>query len=251
MTFFEKNGAGVSYFVFKDLEDIPGFVHAVTSRRTDAQLKDAVVHGEVAPKKLLFLQRLNLQPHQLILLKQIHSDHVVTIDENFRQTSPDSYIGSADGIILTRPGYFSVIRTADCLPVLGVLPQEKKAFSFHAGWRGTCSRIAATGVQKFLQITGAQPEDLTVALGPCIRKCCYEVGPELREKFAAAGHHVDRLFSAGHLDLVEANRVQLEELGIRRILDSGMCTACRTDLFYSYRKEGETGRLWTLGGFRS
>ncbi|MCH8017185.1 MAG: polyphenol oxidase family protein, partial [Acidobacteria bacterium] len=143
-----------------------------------------------------------------------------------------------------------VVRTADCLPILVLLAEKKQVCVLHTGWRGTRDRITREGVSRFLEATQASPQQLIAAMGPCIRKCCYEVGPEVRNQYAQSGHDLDRCFSGPQLDLVEANSAQLQELGVTRILDSKMCTACRTDLFYSYRREGETGRMWLLAGFQ-
>ena len=78
----------------------------------------------------------------------------------------------------------------------------------------------------------APPRISEVALGPCIRQCCYRVGPEVENRFRGAGHPVQELFSEDRLDLVTANRGQLEEMGVSKVIDSNQCTACRTDLFY-------------------
>ena len=96
----------------------------------------------------------------------------------------------------------------------------------------------------------APPRISEVALGPCIRQCCYRVGPEVENRFRGAGHPVQELFSEDRLDLVTANRGQLEEMGVSKVIDSNQCTACRTDLFYSYRREKTKQRMWTLAGFR-
>lgn len=236
--FDKKKGGTVPYFVFEELEQVEGFVHAFTCRQTDE------MDGSRLTKPAL-LKALDIEPDRVVQLKQIHSDQVVVLREAI------STACRADGIIVSEPGFFAVIKTADCLPVICVLPKQRKVCSLHAGWRGTRDRIASQGIRRFFSLTGARPDDCIVALGPCIRKCCYEVGPEVREQFAGAGHDITRLFSGKNLDLAEANLRQLGELGITRILDSGMCTACRTDLFYSYRREGQTGRLWALAGFRA
>lgn len=236
---FDKKHVGtVPYFVFPELEQVEGLIHAFTCRQTDEASGSSYI-------KPALLKALGIEADRVVQLKQVHSDQVVVLSEEI------STACKADGIIVSEPGYFSVIKTADCLPIICILPQQRKLCSLHAGWRGTRDRIASQGIQRFFNMTGASPEDCIVALGPCIRKCCYEVGPEVREQFDGAGHDVTRLFSGKNLDLVEANLSQLEKLGITRILDSDMCTACRTDLFYSYRREGQTGRLWALAGFRA
>ena len=119
----------------------------------------------------------------------------------------------------------------------------------HAGWRGTRDRIIINGLKQFLKSTRVDSQELIVALGPAIRQCCYEVGPEIRDQYEDQGHESTCLFTGNHFDLVQANINQIREFGISQIIDAGICTACRTDLFYSYRKEGETGRMWTVAGF--
>lgn len=236
----------IPYFVFEELECIPDLVHAFTLRHTDFP-RNAQDSVEIAAGKMALLENLGLRMDRLILLQQMHSDQVVILD---KEVTPHQKRGHrADGLILAQSGYFPVIKTADCLPIIGILAEQRRVCAFHAGWRGTRDRIVSKGIQKFLETTGAAPQQLIVALGPCIRRCCYEVGPEVREQYASGGHDMQRVFFGRNLDLVEATRAQLEEVGVTRVLESGMCTACRTDLFYSFRREGKTGRLWSLAGF--
>ena len=248
--FRQKNPGPASFFVFEELEDIPGFVHAFTSRQTDAPNQQPNPSDEVTLEQKLLLESLGLQPKQLFFLHQVHSNRVVTVKAPTWKASGPTVLGSADGVITLLPAQFPVIRTADCLPILVLLAEKKQVCVLHTGWRGTRDRITREGVSQFLDITQASPQQLIAAIGPCIRKCCYEVGPEVRSQYAESGHDLDRCFSGPQLDLVEANSAQLQELGVTRILDAKMCTACRTDLFYSYRSEGETGRMWLLAGFQ-
>lgn len=237
---------GVPYFTFGELERIPGLLHAFTSRQTDAVDIDAQPVREVAMEKSALLKALALRPEDVTLLRQVHSSRVLKIgsDRQIPSRKPQG-----DGVLVREAGVFAAIRTADCVPVLAVAPKRRAFCLLHAGWRGTARSITARGVEALLKETGAAPEELVLALGPCIRACCYEVGEEVRAAFEAAGQGSNRIFSADHLDLVEANRLQAKSLGVSRVLDSGMCTSCRPDLFYSYRREGQTGRLWALAGF--
>ena len=246
--FLAKSLGESAFFVLSELEAIHGLVHAFTTRQTDFSEKDARSVAEVAWRKDVFLRALGIAPADVILLKQVHSDRVVTVGAQGSAGPREKE--RADGILLPEPGRFAVIKTADCLPLLLIYPEGRKVCALHAGWRGTRERIAHKGASLFLEETGARPEQILVALGPCIRRCCYEVGPEVVEQFREAKHDLDRILTGGRLDLVEANRAHLEDLGITQIFDSGMCTACRTDLFYSYRREGPTGRMWALAGFR-
>ncbi|MDA2930085.1 peptidoglycan editing factor PgeF [Acidobacteria bacterium AH-259-O06] len=248
--FYQKSLARIPFFVFKELEEIPGLIHAFTSRQTDTVMIDAEGSGEVAPEKQLLLQTMGLKLNQLVFLHQVHSDRVVTLNSSPANDSGPTEVGPADGVITAHPTQFPVIRTADCLPILAILPEQRQVCALHAGWRGTRDRITVQGVGKFLKMSEASPDQLVAAIGPCIRKCCYKVGPEIWDQYKEAGHDVERFFMGGHLDLVRANVAQLQELGVSQILDSEVCTCCRNDLFYSHRRERQAGRMWALAGFR-
>jgi polyphenol oxidase len=250
--FYEKNLEGISCHFFSDLETIPGLLHAFTSRKTDNFKTEQAGHdsSELNSGKLSLLERLGLEPGQLILLRQVHSNRVLEFLAASEVVRIFRRVGPADGLTLRFSGLFAVIRTADCLPVIAIDPVDRQVCALHAGWRGTRDRIVQKGIAAFLRGRAGRKDDLLVAFGPSIRRCCYEVGDEVRRQFEKAGHDRDRVFDGRNLDLVQANRAQLEALGIRGVLDAGLCTACRTDLFYSFRKEGKTGRMWTLAGFR-
>jgi polyphenol oxidase len=247
--FYQKQLGKTSVFAFQELERIPGFVHLFTARGADSRMKGNQELGEVISEKQTLLQSLGIESDWLVFLNQVHSARVVTLNAVPGGSGPVE-IGSADGIITVHCNQFPVIRTADCIPVLIILPSQRQVCALHAGWRGTRDRIAEKGVRLFLELTGTSSGQLVAALGPGIRECCYQVGPEVKDQYEKGGHDLECLFKGDHLDLVKANVVQLRELGVSRIMDSGICTACRTDLFYSYRREGATGRMWTLLGFR-
>ena len=247
--FYEKKLGGTTFFVFQELEVIPNLVHAFTLRQSDSSINDANPSISDATQGEALLAALGIRAGQLVFLEQVHSSQVVRLKPSPAKEHEPAVIGPADGILVQSSDQFPVIRTADCLPILAVAKQQMCLL--HAGWRGTRDRIAESGVARLLELPEVTPEDVTVAIGPGIRSCCYRVGPEVRSQFEEAGHNVDQLFGGGQLDLVRANQAQIRGLGVTRVLDSGMCTACRTDLLYSYRKEGETGRNWLLAGFRS
>lgn len=247
--FSEKRLGPVSCFVFEELETIPGLVHAFTSRLSDTFLKDAEGWGELASGKKYLLEKLGIQEKQLVFLRQIHSDRVILLSEPEFMNSHPLEVGPADGVIARHPGQFPVIQTADCLPLIAVDPKRKQVCVLHAGWRGTRDRIVQKGLSRFLEIIGSDGEDLLVGIGPGIRHCCYEVGAEVWQQFREADHDIERCFTGENLDLVEANKAQLETLGVGRVLDSELCTCCRADLFYSYRREKQHERMWALAGF--
>ncbi len=248
--FYQKRSGRFRYSVFRKFETIPGLIHAITNRGSGDGFRErtAAEGGGAIPDETL-LNALGVSKERLFHLDQTHSDRITTINHDGVISLDCRRAQPADGIILTGPGCFAAVRTADCVPLLALLPRSKMVCLIHAGWRGTCDRIVAKGIQRFLEVSSASPEDLWLGLGPCIRKCCYQVGPDVSDRYRSAGHDVDNLLSGSHLDLAKANISQLQELGVVQIEDSGLCTACRLDLFYSYRREGATGRIWTIAGF--
>jgi YfiH family protein len=153
------------------------------------------------------------------------------------------------------------VRAADCVTVLIADPNTGVVAAVHAGWRGTAAGAAPAAVDALAREFGARPADLVAAIGPAIAPCCYEVGSELVDAFAAAGHArhlIDRWFLAPppgrgafergklRLDVPGANHDQLLLAGLtaENIHVSGLCTACHLDLFSSYRVEKQAaGRL--------
>jgi purine-nucleoside/S-methyl-5'-thioadenosine phosphorylase / adenosine deaminase len=145
------------------------------------------------------------------------------------------------------------VETADCIPVLLFDPAKPAVGAVHAGWRSTVKKIVQKAINRMSEEYGSEPSRMIAAIGPAIGPECYEVdepvmGP-VREAFSfweevTAPRGSDRW----SLDLVKANRMELMQIGLldKNIHSVGMCTACRKDLFYSYRAEGRTGRMLSV-----
>jgi hypothetical protein len=215
------------------------------------------------------------QRYALVTLRQIHSDLIHRITEIAKTNTPLA----GDGMVTNAPGILLGILTADCLPVILADPKRRAVGVFHAGWRGTAKRIVEKGVGEMHRWFGSEPHDLRAAIGPGIRRCCYEVGPEVRSTFESRFTYGSELFretkdrneihekypllfltsrAPGHsdlpkkmfLDLADANRRQLLAAGVlpKNISDLGLCTHCRQDLFFSHRGEkGVAGRMMAVG----
>lgn len=153
------------------------------------------------------------------------------------------------------------VKTADCVPVILADSRTGAIAAVHAGWRGTLSTIVQNTLERMSKEYDTQARDVRAAIGPAALPCCYEVGQDVisafQQKFPASEH----LFNPtreGHalVDLQRANREQLIESGvaIERIHTAPLCTMCRNDLFFSYRKEkrlrGRVGRLMAAIGRR-
>jgi hypothetical protein len=200
----------------------------------------------------------------LALARQVHGRHVVVVREGAPgfgdRPEADAFVSNATTVGVA-------VRVADCVPLLIADRTTGIVAAVHAGWRGTAARVAVAAVEALSREFGSQPADLIAAIGPSIGACCYEVGTELVDAFAAAGHErylIDRWFVSPppprgshertklRLDVAGANRDQLVLAGVpeQQIHLSGLCTAMHLEVFTSYRSEKDkAGRL--VGAIRS
>lgn len=195
------------------------------------------------------LTTLSLGSRSLIGPRQVHGAHVAA----YRHGDPLPAAGVVDGdaIITTSPDVALIVLAADCAPLLMHDPARGVVAAVHCGWRGTASAIARAAVRAMSERFGCDPAGIRAGLGPAIGRCCYEVGPEVVAAIDAAtpggaSPLTDPLSSGkSRIDIVAANVAQLIDEGLdpALIATSATCTACRTDLYYSHRREGEpTGR---------
>ena len=158
-------------------------------------------------------------------------------------SSGDRVIPGCDALVTPTSAMALLIRTADCLPVIVWDPVRRVAGALHAGWRGVEKGLPMRVVALMAHAFGARASELWVAIGPAIRSCCYEVGPEFEARFPA---FVSIRDGRRMCDLAACAVEQLIQAGVpaRRIVDSGVCTACDTSRWFSVRKDGSgTGRL--------
>jgi len=228
-----------------------------------------------------FFAALKASKMRVIAFRQIHSDIVQVVNSANSEPSGDALKG--DALITNEPGLLLVVQTADCVPILLADKKRRAIAAIHAGWRGTLQRIAEKALGRMQMEFGTRPKDVIAALGPGIGQCCFEVGPEVVVEFAAKFPESSEWFKGpfdslargdndpnwlpwltmrppghqlpeprAHLDLIAANRAILTNAGILpgNISSSGFCTACRTDLFFSYRRERITGRMMAAIGIR-
>jgi YfiH family protein len=197
----------------------------------------------------------------VVTLNQVHGREVVTVRRGSRDRTEPSAPQEADVLVTDDPDVAIAVRAADCVPLLMADTRAGAVAAVHAGWRGTAAGAAVAAVQALVREFGSNPEDLVVAIGPSIGPCCYEVGTELVDAFAAAGHPrhlIDRWFLALppergsrarpnlRLDVAGANRDQLVLAGVpeQNIYACALCTAMHLDVLTSFRAEKEkSGRM--------
>ncbi len=275
-----ENLARIPWLVHGFSTRVGGFSRAYEGNSLNLGFTKQNSRGAVERNRAAFLQKLGAgsgkKEWPLVTLRQIHSDLIHCVTE----LPKEPLVG--DGLITSMPGILLGIQTADCLPVILVDTKQRAVGVFHAGWRGTVKRIVEKGVGEMRLWFGTLPKNVKAAIGPGIHACCYDVGPEVRQQFESQFGYAEDLFreikesdpvrekypllfltarAPGHselptkifLDLVEANRRQLIDAGVspKNISTSPLCTACRSDLLFSYRAEnGVTGRMIAVAGMR-
>ncbi len=201
---------------------------------------DFLFHGfllKSSPKKSLkgFLKELGLKNFPLVIPEQVHSKKILILKN--KKSFGKLKMEECDGVLTNIPGIVLTVGVADCLPVFLVDPVLKITGLIHAGWKGTLMGIIKEGVENAKSYFGSNPQDLEFVFGPSIGKCCYEISESLAILFPR-----DCLvFSKGRirLDLAKANLKQLLRSGVKRekIFLSNLCTFCKSELFYSFRRD--------------
>ena len=183
-------------------------------------------------------------------VNQVHGENIVRVDELNIIRSREVH---ADALMTDVPGIAVGVETADCVPVLLYDPVRPAVAAVHAGWRSTVKKIVQKAVNRMHEEFRSEPSKLIAAIGPAIGPECYEVDePVIGPVQEAFSFWPDVATPRGggrwSLDLVKANRHELMQIGLasKNIHAAGMCTACRKDLFYSYRAEGKTGRMLSV-----
>jgi polyphenol oxidase len=203
--------------------------------------------GAASPTAFLarhFASDLGVPVLPLVRATQVHGRDVVVVRD---PPGPGETVdaGSCDALITRLPGVGLVVQTADCVPVL--LASSDAVGAVHAGWRGAAANVAGAAVESFLASTG-DIASVRAWMGPSIGPCCYEVGPEVAERFEP-GFVRPGTGGKFHLDLPAVVRSQLVVAGVlpESIMQPNGCTMCGGERFASYRRDGErAGRMIAL-----
>ena len=197
-------------------------------------VKDNPLH--VAQNRQMLSQFLPSEP---VWLKQVHGIKVV-------DAATESCEPEADASFTTRPNVVCVTMTADCLPVLLCDQAGTRVAAVHAGWRSLCDGVIESAVKE-MQTEG---KELMAWLGPAIGPQAFEVGAEVRAQFMQNDAEAESAFKAHgdkYLgDLYQIATQRLNKLCITQIYGGGLCTFSDEARFYSFRRDGETGRMGTL-----
>lgn len=261
MPFYQPDS--IRYFTFESLSEV-SIPHAVFTRRggTSPSPWDSLNVGalvgddpeRVMENKLRCFRSLGRSDETMYDVWQVHSSDVVCTDAPRPASTPHL---KADAILTDRPEVTLFMRFADCVPVLFSDPHRRVVGLAHAGWLGTVRRTVAAAVEAMVERYHSNPADIIACIGPSIGAHHYEVGPEVvnqvRNTFGADARS---LLSASNgdaqrarFDLWAANRLILEQSGVKQIELAGLCTACHLEDWYSHRGEaGQTGRFGVIIG---
>ena len=172
----------------------------------------------------------------LVYMNQVHGNNVQIVDIN----SP-KLIENCDGLITKEKELPLMVMVADCIPILFFDEIQGVIAAVHAGRNSTFLKIAQITANKMINELGCNANNIKVIMGPSIHTCCYEVSDELVNIVKAS--FGEKFCKGNNIDLHGINVKLLEEVGIRHIRISEICTKCSNEPFYSFRKDKHTGRF--------
>jgi hypothetical protein len=212
---------------------------------------DPDTDANVAENARRLMEAIGAPESAMVRVRQVHgcAVHACRGDERFGPPGPD-----ADALVSADVRAAPCIRTADCVPVLVGCTETGVACAIHAGWRGIVAGVVARAIESMCTARGVRPGGMVAAVGPCIGRAAYEVGPEVAAEFARAVGDAFVLAPGGgrakeHIDCFGAVRAQLAAAGIPRESIDGeeLCTAATGREFFSYRRDGaRSGRMGSV-----
>ena len=177
-----------------------------------------------------------------VFMKQVHGARVLRLEA--RHAAVGAALEEADACIATVPGLACTVQVADCLPVLLAAPDGRGVGAAHAGWRGLAGGVVDHTVAALCEAASCDPQDLLAWLGPCIGPERFEVGPDVLQAFASDAEmfkpHGPGKWMA---DLPGLARRRLAGLGVTQVSGGAWCTVSDASRFFSFRRDGVTGRL--------
>jgi polyphenol oxidase len=245
---------------FNQFESFSELAHAVSPRCFQNDLgeveefsfKNEEQFGKTNSHVNIFLQTIDAANLDLYVVNQVHGSDVFLLDDAALTSSEVAKV-SADALMTHIPGKPIGIFTADCLPILIYDPRLKVIGAIHAGRKGAEQSILSNVIMEMGRIYGSRPEELLAGFGPAIEGCCYEVEEDcvqpFRDMFPDNSNWYRNAGLPGKyfLDLIAVNKMEGEKAGLRpeNIFSMDYCTCCSSQKFFSYRREGKTGRILT------
>jgi len=200
----------------------------------------------VAVNRVRLAEALGVAP---VFLRQVHGARVVRIGAADAESGAPLH--DADAAVTSEVGIACVVQAADCLPVLLAAADGRAVAAAHAGWRGLAAGVVEAAVEALCTVGGCAPGDVVAWLGACIGPDAFEVGEDVLVAFGAdpgherprAGRFVPKGSAKWHADLAGLARDRLAAAGVGRISGGAWCTVTDASRFFSYRRDGATGRM--------
>lgn len=209
--------------------------------------------ANVVSNRAAYASALGLVPETIVVPGQVHSNNVERVGiahAGAGALERVTAISDTDALVTNEPGVTLALHFADCVCIFLLDPVMRAIGVAHAGWRGTVTRIVSATVERMVSEFGSNPAGIVAAIAPSVGRCCYEVGPDVAHEFFREFPHDERVMNQAstekwRVDLKIANRLLLMEAGLdpRNIAVSDECTCCNRTDFFSYRRDGETGRM--------
>jgi YfiH family protein len=267
-----EDGSRIRYLTFPVFENLDFMDHALSTREggistgcySSMNLSYTMGddNGSVSENLDRMMRILSTDKSRIVAADQKHTANVrvVTEKDAGKGIVKEFDYSCVDGHITNERGLVLAIYASDCVPLYFADPVNHAIGTSHSGWRGTVKRIGAVTVRAMMREYQTDPEDLICAVGPSVCRDCYEISEQVAEIFMKefSGHEDDILVDDGmrdvcdpntgeircehkyHLDLWQANRIILEEAGVRpeNIQVTDICTHCNPDLLFSHRRTG-------------
>jgi YfiH family protein len=258
----QETGSSLGLLKFENLGRISNLTHFITTRSGGVSISpynslNLGLHtsdnsDQVLINRALLAEEAGIEKEKFLYASQVHSGDVKIIDSTAIENGVLIQNPRTDATITALPGICLMVMVADCVPVILFDPVKRVSAVIHAGWRGTIHQITSNTIHALVKHFECDPADILAGIGPSIGPCCYEVGEDVRDFVAQSfgtteGYLIrkDNSFKS-HFDLWYANHKQLTDYGVKpeNIENSGLCTRCHPDTFFSSRaSSGITGRF--------
>lgn len=268
-----KKKNGIEYLQFKKLLEYPELVHSYTLKANNFDIAGNDTYEEketiVDENYTKLANILDIEKDTIIRPYQTHTNVVETIKENWYDTHERKIsiffkeLTNVDGLITNQKDITFSLSFADCTPIYLYDPLERVIGDIHSGWKGTLGRIGKVAVEKMIGEYNCNPKDIICCIGPCIKKCHFEVSKDVADLFKeefCEMKDIDEIITCVNsieqkyvIDTTRINQNMMKEAGLleENIIDSGICTVCNEGYMHSYRVAKEkAGRNTAILGLR-
>lgn len=198
--------------------------------------KDGSMHCYTRQEnRAAYFRKIGIDPRRVVTMDSVHGANAVRVDDSMAGTM----VPKVDGLVADTQNLFLSATSADCFLIYLYCPVQSAIGIAHAGWRGVLKDIAPNTIRLMQKEFGTDPKDLLAGIGPGIRKCHFEIKPGTEKRYQKYPAAVSRLEEKIFVDLPGIIKEQMLNCGLRQenIMDSGQCTFCNPEEYFSYRRD--------------